>query len=906
MQSFLKNVLSELYNNEINLSECVFVLPNKRAGLFLKKTISDTITNSIFSPEILSIDDFITSISGLSKTSNTELLFEFYSVYSSATKKEEKNEFEDFIKWARILLNDFDDIDRELCNSDSVFDYLQAINDINHWSLSDNQTSIVKNHISFWEHIKIYYTKLSDHLLNHSKGYQGLIYKQALNNLEGYIKSNDKLHIFLGFNALHKCESIIIQQLLESGLGKIYWDIDKVNLNSEYNSSGQYINKYISSWKYYNNNNVENISNHYSEKKNIKVIGTAKNVGQAKYIGEIINNINSKDSKNLNNTAIVIGDEKMLTPLLNSMPDNIADLNITMGLPIKFSSTASLFDNLLKLHSKNKKSFYYKHLITILSHELIAPLLSSENEDICKIINRNNIVYASLSTLIKHSKSNEDTLRLLFENWEDPNTAISNSIKLIYRIKNYYDDRENENKITFEYLYHFNKLFNKLKLLQEKYDHINSIKTLHNLYREIIKNEKVPFNGEPLKGVQIMGLLESRLLDFETVIISSLNEGVLPVGNNTRTFIPFDVRIQHKLPIYKDKDAIQSYHFYRLIQRAKNIYLLYNTEPDVINGGEISRFIRQLEIEKIHKVDHKILVAETPIIKKRILEIRKSPNIIKKLKEIANKGFTASMLSSYIKNPITFYYEKILKVYEEDIMEETIAHNTIGSVIHDTLEELYISYKNKILKTEDVKEMVKIKDDIIDNHFQKKFKEGNINKGKNLIIVEICKRYIHNFLKKEINNIEEGNIINIIGIEEKFEYSINLSDKMKDIKIKGKIDRIDSINGVTRIIDYKTGRQILQSDLKIKDYDDVFSNKKYSNIFQLLFYCIAIEQDNKYNFPVESGIISFRNLDNGVIKTTFQDRSNKVTTEKLKGYKQGLSKLISDILEINIPFTEKS
>ena len=142
-----------------------------------------------------------------------------------------------------------------------------------------------------------------------------------------------------------------------------------------------------------------------------------------------------------------------------------------MGLPIKFSSTASLFDNLLKLHSKNKKSFYYKHLITILSHELIAPLLSSENEDICKIINRNNIVYASLSTLIKHSKSNEDTLRLLFENWEDPNTAISNSIKLIYRIKNYYDDRENENKITFEYLYHFNKLFNKLKLLQEKYDH---------------------------------------------------------------------------------------------------------------------------------------------------------------------------------------------------------------------------------------------------------------------------------------------------------------------------------------------------------------------------------------------------------------------------------------------------
>ena len=783
---------------------------------------------------------------------------------------------------------------------------MQAINDINHWSLSENQTSIVKNHISFWENIKIYYTKLSEHLLNQSKGYQGLIYKEATNNLGSYIKSNNKLHIFLGFNALHKCESIIIQQILESGLGKIYWDIDKVNLNSEYNSSGQYINQYISSWKYYNNNDVQNISNHYSEKKNIKVIGTAKNVGQAKYIGEIINNINSKDSKKLNNTAVVIGDEKMLTPLLNSMPDNISDLNITMGLPIKFSSTASLFDNLLKLHSEKKKSFYYKHLIAILSHELIAPLLSNEDGDICKIINRNNIVYASLNTLIKHSKSNVEILRLLFQGWEDADTAISNSIQLIYRIKNYYDDRENENKITFEYLYHFNKLFNKLKLLQEKYNHINSIKTLHNLYREIIKNEKVPFSGEPLKGLQIMGLLESRLLDFETVIISSLNEGILPVGNNASTFIPFDVRIQHELPIYKDKDAIQSYHFYRLIQRAKNIYLLYNTEPEVINGGEISRFIRQLEIEKIHKVDHKILVAETPIIKKRILEIEKSQNIIKKLKEIANKGFTASMLSSYIRNPIRFYYEKILEVYEDDLMEETIEYSTIGSVIHDTLEELYTPIKNKILKTEDVKEMMKIKDEIIDNHFQKKFKEGNINKGKNLIIVEICKRYVHNFLKKEIKDIEEGNEINIIGIEEKFECTINLSDEMKDIKIRGKIDRIDSINGLTRIIDYKTGGQILQNDLKIKEYDDIFNDTKYSNIFQLLFYCLAIEVDKKYNFPVEAGIISFRNLDNGLIKTTFQDTSNQVTTGKLKNYKKGLNKLISDILEVNIPFTEKS
>ena len=566
MQSFLQIVLSELTKNKVNLSACIFILPNKRAGLFLKEALSYTIEKSVFSPDILPIDDFITSLSGLSKISNTELIFEFYSVYKLNTKKKEQNNFEDFIKWANILLNDFDDIDRELADSDAVFNYLQAINDLDHWSLDEDKTSIVKNYMSFWKDIKVYYSELSCHLLNKSKGYQGLIYKEAINNLESYMSSNSKkLHVFIGFNALYKSESIIVQELLQSEMAKIFWDIDKVNINSEYNSSGHYINQYITTWPYYNSNKIDIISNNYSTKKNISVIGTAKNIGQAKYIGEIIEKL---ENKSLNNTAVVLGDEKLLTPLLNSIPNKTEDLNITMGLPIKLSSTASLFDNLLKLHSENKKSFYYKNVISILSHELITPLLNTSEGDICKIIHTNNIVYSNLNTLIKINKSNREILELLLSNWDNTNNAINNCIKVIYRIKEYFDNNRDEKKITFEYLYHFNKLFNKLKLLQSSYEHINSVGTLHSLYREIIKNEKVPFSGEPLKGLQVMGILESRVLDFETVIISSLNEGILPTGNKSSTFIPFDVRIQHNLPIYKDKDTIYSYHFYRLLQRA--------------------------------------------------------------------------------------------------------------------------------------------------------------------------------------------------------------------------------------------------------------------------------------------------------------------------------------------------
>ena len=905
MQSFIKIVLSELSKKKVNLSDCVFILPNKRAGLFLKEAISSTIEKNIFSPDILPIDDFITSLSGLSKISNTELLFEFYSVYKLNTHTQEQNEFEDFIKWARILLNDFDDIDRELANSDAVFNYLQAINDLDHWSLDEDKTSIVENYMSFWKDIKKYYSQLSNHLLNKSKGYQGLIYKEAINNLESYINSNsNKLHIFLGFNALYGSESIIIQELLQSGVAKIYWDIDEATINSEYNSSGYYINQYINSWPYYNSNKIDIMSNNYSTQKNISVIGTAKNIGQAKYIGEIIGKI--KNPNALNNTAIVLGDEKLLTPLLNSMPNKIEDLNITMGLPIKLSSTASLFDNLLKLHSENKKSFYYKNVISILSHELIVPLLNTSDGDICKIINTNNIVYPNLNTLIKINKSNREILELLLSAWDNTSNAIDNCIKVIYRIKDHFDNNAAQEKMTFEYLYHFNKLFNKLKLLQNKYEHINSIRTLHNLYREIIKNEKVPFNGEPLKGLQIMGILESRVLDFETVIISSLNEGILPMGNKGGTFIPFDVRIQHNLPIYKDKDAIYSYHFYRLIQRAKNIYLLYNTEPDVINGGEISRFIRQLEIENIHKVNHKILVPKTPIIKKELIEIDKNSDILKKLNEISERGFTASMLLNYIRNPISFYYQTILEIPEDKQMEETIAYNTLGSVIHNTLEDLYKPIENKRLNEKSIKEMQEKKDKIVDKYFQEKFSIGNLTKGKNLIIVETAKKYIENFLKKELKDVNEGNIIKILGVETKFETIINLSSELKNIKIRGKIDRIDSVNGITRVIDYKTGGQVKQTDLNIKEYyNKIFEDKKYSNIFQLLFYSLAIEKEKKYNLPLENGIISFRNLSSGPLKTKFLDKSNLVTPAKLENYKKGLEKLITEILDIDIPFKEK-
>jgi hypothetical protein len=298
-------------------------------------------------------------------------------------------------------------------------------------------------------------------------------------------------------------------------------------------------------------------------------------------------------------------------------------------------------------------------------------------------------------------------------------------------------------------------------------------------------------------------------------------------------------------------------------------------------------------------------VPKTPIIKKELIEIDKNSDILKKLNEISERGFTASMLLNYIRNPISFYYQTILEIPEDKQMEETIAYNTLGSVIHNTLEDLYKPLENKELNEKFIKEMQEKKDKIVDKYFQEKFSIGNLTKGKNLIIVETAKKYIDNFLKKELKDINEGNTIKILGIETKFETTINLSSELKNIKIRGKIDRIDSVNGITRVIDYKTGGQVKQTDLNIKEYDKIFEEKKYSNIFQLLFYSLALEKNKKYNFPVENGIISFRNLSIGALKTKFLDKSNLVTPEKLENYKKGLERLIIEILDIDASFKEK-
>ncbi|WP_417857936.1 PD-(D/E)XK nuclease family protein [Xanthomarina gelatinilytica] len=916
MTTFIHEVLQTLKANKEIIANLTFVLPSKRAGVFLKNNIPHVYQQTVFSPEILSIEEFTSNLSQLKPISNVELLFEFYTVYKELTRPSEQDSFESFSKWAQVIIQDFNEIDRYLIPQEDILNYLTAIQDINHWSQQENKSDFIIKYLAFWNKLLVYYNHFTETLIHKGIGYQGLIYREAVNNIESYIQTNtDKKLVFLGFNALNKAEETIIQELLQNELAEIYWDIETSYLNNPLHDAGLFVKQYKQNWYYFKANPFNWVSNNYTQEKEISVYGVPKNVGQAKQIGSILNTLISNRG-NLDKTAIVLGDEGLLLPVLNSLPSTVNALNITMGLPLSSVPLATLFERLFYLHKDSNSNYYYKDIIAILSHQNISPLFEINHKtkitEIVNTIQQNNLVYLNTAQLKELSEPFTEIIEVLFGTWDnEANKALKQTKKLIFLIKNNLDNKKYDNLLHLEYLYRFNELFNELSRLHATYPHLKNVQTLFEVYKNLLSSETLDFKGEPLQGLQVMGMLESRVLDFETVIISSVNEGVLPSGKSNNSFIPFDVKLQYNLPTYKEKDAVYSYHFYRLIQRAKQVHILYNTEADVLNGGEKSRLITQLELEGIHTITHKLVLPDVSLSKPTLHHIYKTPNVLERLKDIANKGFSPSSLTNYIRNPIDFYNQKVLKIGEYDEVEETIAANTLGNVIHNTLEDFYKPLEGKQLTVDHVKHMKTLVDTTVTNHFKAFYKQGDITKGKNLIVYEIAKRYINNFLNLEIEELHNGNKINIVAIESENKVLIDLKELDFPVYLTGKVDRVDQYNGITRIIDYKTGK-VLQNQVEVIDWEDLTTDyAKYSKSFQVLCYAYAMFKDRKVNLPLEAGVISFKNLSSGFLKfakkesTYDRNKNTLIYNDTLQFFETELKKLILEICNPEMDFVEK-
>lgn len=918
-KSFIQQVVKHVIDNHENqLLNTWVVWPNKRAGLFFLNSLKTQLKQASFSPKILTIQEFAIDLSGLRLMDNLEQNMEFYEVYKSTVPNDDEPEnFDLFTSWASMLLHDFDEIDSNLSNSKEVFGYLKNIKDIDHWSKQLNQPNPLKDsYLKRWDNFWRYYERFSQQLILKKQGYRGLIYREATSKVQDFLFKNPEVQIiFAGFNAFTKAEEKIVFDILEAERGIALWDVDSYFIHHESSEIGQFFRR-LQNLPYYKTHPFLWECDYFQKTKKIQAVAVSKNIGQVKYVGNFLQQ-SFKAYANEGQTAIILADENLLEPLLNAIPESITTANITMGLPLKNIGVAQLFKHIFKLHTKlsnsasSVKEFYYKDVFSIC--DLLNGILHLESvKSLKEQITNNNLIFLTPKSIFERTESigDKEVLRLIFSNWSEKE-ILGNFREIIQLIKGKLLQDKDANALKIEYLFHFHEIFNKLETYQERYLFLNDFKTLNRIFTELINTQKLSFSGEPLEGLQIMGLLESRNLDFDRVIMLGVNEGFLPTKPIHRTLLPLEVRLAFDLPTYKESDAIFAYHFYRLVSRSSELIFIYNTDTDSFGAGEMSRFLLQLKLDSPHQIQEIKVDNTAPIAQNSLRSITKTQGVIELLKQRAQTGFSPTTLTNYILNPLKFYEQFILKVYEEKQVEENVELRTLGDIVHHSLEAFYKPYENKYLSIAILDEMHQNIELVVRKYFEINFQGGNFSHGKNLIVFYVAQKFVEQLIKIDRKLLENGHQVKILFTERTLTANLDLPHFDFPILLKGTVDRIDEVDGQIRIVDYKTGK-VEPANLEIIEWDCLREDFKYSKAFQVLFYAYLLEKSNDVNLPFEAGILSFKNITAGFMPFAVKDKMgkgaikvHKIDAIVLKSFESLLTSLLQEIFDPAMPITEK-
>jgi len=921
LENFLKKTATHLidtYGDE--LSDVCIVLPNKRAGLFLKQHLSDLIQQPVWLPEIIGAEELIKELSAVEIVDNVVQLFELYGVYKEVVKDPES--FDEFSKWGQILLHDFNEIDRYLIPTKNLFNHINEARALEVWNLGEGPvTDFELKYLQFWKQLGDLYIAFKDHLESKHWAYQGMAFRsvaeQIEKNPEQFIE--DKIEwskvVFIGFNALNKAEEKIVSILKKQNKAEVLWDADSYYLDDPIQEAGIFLRAFQHKEVFSPFTWISNQIN--TQDKKINVLGIPQNIGQAKYITHLINQIDGKN--NYKDTAVVLSDENLLIPVLQSIPEQVENINVTMGYPLKNTPLNNFFDiylttllNAERFGSKMQLTYHYKDIMKLLQLPFSKAIFDKEKVELVKQhIVKHNWVFINKEKLIFINDHLNTGLPVSY----NTTNTLKSCLTFIKKGKSVYvaDKKENQSaNLELEYLFQFAKLFNQLITLLGQYPFVDNAKSLYTLYKQLLSTTSIELYGEPLKGLQVMGMLETRNIDFENVVLVSVNEGVLPAGKSFNSFIPFDIKKAYRLPTHVEKDAVYAYHFYRLIQHAKNITILYNTETNEFGSGEQSRFVTQIENELAGKENitfsKKIVTYPTSLLQHNEKEVVKTPEIQQRILALLEKGISPSALNVYINCPLDFYYKYILGIREVDEVEETIDHSSFGTYIHSVLEILYGDYIGKELTVGDMKLMLKKVASTTHQVFSADFSEKELKSGKNLLTFNVALNYITTFIKNEIQSIQQQQEpFCIKALESSLQTTIGVEyDGTKvAVTLKGFADRIDACGGVFRIIDYKTGLTEL-NDLKIRDIQELLQPHKKNKAFQVLMYAyLYIKENQMSDTNLLSGIVSFRKLSNGFMPFSCAN-SKEVNQELMDEFEQLLQQIIAELLDDSIPFRHQS
>ena len=893
MAQFIQQVVSDLIEKNTNFLNTILILPGKRPMLFFKEEFQRQ-TNNVVLPEMKSIEELMSDLSGLEIISGINLWFKAYKAYKKVVDKPDT--FEEFIKWGPTVLKDFDDIDASLEPAHKILDYLVSVERINQWGegkIEIGKNDVIQNHLTFWGIVTKIYFQLQKDLLEVKQGYAGMVFRIASEKVNEISENRSSHYIFAGFNALTKAEQGLIFRLEKENLATLYWDADKYYYENPNQEAGAFLRKYKEKIK-----PITNISDDFSQPKNIQTIGVAKQVGQAKYVADLIANLSEDEIKK---TALILADEAILPAILNSLPENISYLNISMGIPLRSVPLAQFFKSIFELQMNREKLgkgslFYFKNVVQILENKTLSNYSSDESRNLVNDIRTQNRIFNSENSIQK--ALGESVFKSLFH--------IPSSITtFIHHLKNWTDELLHHptmnDLLTKEYLFFFKKVFNQLHENLLQVNDIKDYRTLFLLYNKIVSAETIAFIGEPLRGLQLMGLLETRLLNFDNIIMTSVNDEILPLGRQNNTFIPYDIRKQMKLNTFTENDSIYAYHFYRLIQRAKNAYFIYDTEADGMGSGEKSRFLAQIKFESNHDIKETFAAPSFKSEPLKEIIVPKTNETMNKLWNWANYGISPSSLSTYLRNPLDFYEQRVFNVNEVEEAEETVSARTLGNIVHGALEELYLPYLNRILTEYDFKEINNKKEQALQTHFRKEYKDGHLDKGPNYLIYKIAEKIVDGVLTKDAKTAKENELI-IMTLESKHEVDFTLTNG-QHVKLRGIIDRIDAVNNQIRIIDYKTG-YAKDIGVKTEEIDLVYQKEDKAKQLQLIFYAhlFYAEQKNQ-NKEIELCIYPIRFPKKELIKLKV-DNQTLIDFSIVEISKEPMSKLIEEILNQEVPFRQ--
>lgn len=949
MIPFLYNVAQAYYKEfGAKVSRFTFVFPNRRAGLFFQKYLSEIAGKPIFSPEIVTISDLFQRLSKLKVSDRIEQLFLLYDIYKEISGTIET--FDEFLFWGEMLLNDFDDVDKYMVDARQLFTNIQDLKeiDVDFSYLTEEQIIAIrrfwanfipvgesegkKDFIEMWQVLFELYSNLRMRLREQGLAYEGMMFREVAE--KAILKEDldlpfDRL-VFVGLNAHSKSEEELLHYLQKKGIADFYWDYSSPLVKDAKNRASYFIDRNKMLFPSQLSLAPEAIT---IEKPVLEVIGIPSSVGQAKYAHTILESL--MEEKRIDslgdglNTAVILPDENLLLPVLYSIPDAIERINVTMGYSLSHSSIAGLMEHIFELQKNIREAagryvYYFRFVLPIINHRYIANILPEQTERLKQDILKYNKVMVSVDDLgihpllsliftpIKDRKDIAPYLRDILAALERSLLGMENTVGIDEKISERADTRSPD--MEREFVIEYYKTINKMEDALKKVNTDILPETYFRLLRKLISGVSVPFVGEPLSGLQVMGVLETRSLDFDNLIFLSMNEGTFPMKRAVNSFIPYNLRKGFGLPTYEHQDRIFAYHFYRLINRAKRIYLLYDTRTEGLQAGEVSRYYLQLKHLYSDWFDIKEYQAVYEVSSNESLSITvsKTPRVMDKMNDFltGERSLSASLINMYLDCPLQFYFSVVEKMKEEEEITETIEASTFGSIFHSVMEWIYRPFEGKMV-TADLLHKTAANDkhltETIELSFAKNyFKIDKVKKltGQNYLTGEVIRRYVKKVL------LTDASLTPFIykESERRIERKYRLPSG-KEVYLKGFIDRIDEVRGRTRIIDYKTGKGVL----RFRSMDELFDKElkdRPKAVMQVFMYAHLYMMEQP-DVLLEPGIYYLRNLFDSGFNPDVEYRSN--AAEKIRvtdfsrfrdEFEKHFGQCLEEIFDEQIPFSQ--